>query len=338
MSTKELNQHVKIGEFVPVYLFYGTESFLIGHWQKRLLEALMPNADFSGGSLNFETMDGKTPAPIIINSAETLPFMSERRVILLRDTGLFESGRKDDSEAIAEYIKDIPETTVIIFVESKVDKRGKLFKRVKDAGFVLEAATPQESELAEWATKLCAARGKNLARGAAFHLIRSTKADMQHLYNELEKLVSYVGDTTEITVDDVDTLCAKSLDVVIFDLTKALAVGDARTATGIYHGLIAMKESPLMVLSMIARQFRFYLQCGELAAAGMPQKDIAAKLGQHPFAVKEFVAGSRKFTKDQMLSAFENCLETDFAIKSGEIPDVLAVETLIVKLCALQKR
>ncbi|MCL2576058.1 MAG: DNA polymerase III subunit delta [Defluviitaleaceae bacterium] len=335
MATRELNQHIKLGEFGRLYLFYGSETFLMGHWQKRLLEAIVP--DYLNGSLNFEILEGKAAtASAIINSVETLPFMAERRVALLRNTGLFESGRKDDSEAVAAYIADIPETSVLVFVEDKVDKRGRLFKRVKEVGFVLEATTPQEGELVDWAMKMCASRGKNLQRAAAFHLIRNATSDMQLLHNELEKLIAYAGGNADIIVADVDAVCTKSLDVVVFDLTKALGNGDVVTATGIYNGLIAMKESPLMVLSMVARQFRFYLQCGELAAAGFSQKDIASRLGLHPFAVKEFVSGARSFTKEQMIAALKDCLEADYAIKSGEIGDVLAVEMLIVKFCGLR--
>ena len=327
---KELNQQIKTGNFSQIYLFYGPETFLIHHWQKRLTEGILDGAE---ATLNFETFEGKAPIQDIINAAETLPFMAERRLILCKGTGLFETGRKDDSEAMAKYIADIPPSTILVFIESGVDKRGRLFKRVKEAGFVDEAATPSEGDLAGWAGKLCASRGKTLHRAAAFHLIRNTTQNMQLLYNELEKLISYVGDAPEITIDDIDAVCTKSLDVKIFDLMKQISRGDARAACDIYAGLIGMKESPLMVLSMIARQFRFLLQCGAMAATGAQQKDIASKLSLHPFAVKEFISDSKNFKQKDMIAALEDCLETDFAIKSGHMQDVTAVELLIVKLC-----
>jgi len=333
LATKEINGHIKSGNFARVYLFFGDESFLVGHWQKRLVEGILGKSD-GGLELNFETFEGKGVAVTdIIASCETLPFMAEHRVVLVRGSELFQAGRKDDSEAMAKYIADIPESTVLMFIEDGVDKRGRLYKRVKDAGFVGDAETPKEGELADWAMKLCASRKKVLGRHTAFHLIRNVENNMQLLFNELEKLISYVGEDQEITIEHIDALCTKSLDIKVFDLMKAVGARDVRGAVALYGSLMNLKESPLMVLAMIARQYRFYLQCASLAESGVSQKDIASQLGLHPFAVKEFVAGGRSMSKDAMLGALEGCLETDFSIKTGKMGDAQAVELLIVKLC-----
>jgi DNA polymerase-3 subunit delta len=329
---RELNQRIKSGDLSGVYLFYGPETFLIKHWRKRLIEGVLGN---TSDSFNLEVMQGKIPAADIISAAETLPFMGDYRVIVLKDTGLFESGRKDDSEALAQYIADgVAASTVLVFIESSVDRRGRLYKRVNENGFAAEATTPKEPDLADWAVKLCASLGKNLSRAAAYHLIRNVSTDMNLLYNELFKLVSYAGQNAEITIKDIDTLCTKSLDIKIFDLMRFIAAGDALKAAGLYQGLMNLKESPLMVLSMLARQFRYELQCGHLAKT-MPQKDIAAKLALHPFAVKEFVANSSRLPTDAKISALNDCLTTDHNIKTGKIKDALAVEMLIIKLCTI---
>ena len=326
---KELNQHIKSGNFAPVYLLHGTEGFLLRHWQKKLVETFVPDAN----PFNLENLDAKTSASDIISSAETLPFMSDFRLIFLKNTGLFEAGRKDDSETLAGYIPDIPETTIILFVEEKVDKRGRLYKRVKDAGFVLEATTPKEAELWEWAVKMCASRGKNMSLATAKHMMQSTTIDMQSLHNELEKLIAHAGNGTEITTSDVDAVCTKSLDVKIFSMMDAVGAGNAKAAVRMYQDLMTLKESPFMVLSMIARQYRFYIQCSYLVSKKTPSKEIASKLSLHPFAVENFIKGGRNLSQQTMLSALNQCLETDFAIKSGHIQDATAVEMLIVKLC-----
>ncbi|MCL2236478.1 MAG: DNA polymerase III subunit delta [Defluviitaleaceae bacterium] len=326
---KELNQHIKSGNFATCYLFHGTEAFLMRHWQKRLVEALAPDAN----SFNMEVLDGKTPAKDIIASAETLPFMAEHRLIILKNTGLFETGRKDDAEALAKYIPDIPETTVILFAEEKVDKRGKLYKRVKESGLVMEAATPSEADLADWAMKMCASRGKKLGRAAAAHMMRSTTLDMQLLHNELEKLIAHAGDGEEITVADIDAVCTKSLDVKIFAMMDAVGAGNARASTKMYRDMMTLGESPFYILSMIARQYRFYIQCSHMAGKGSRAPEIAKTLGQHPFAVENFIKGSRGKFMPALLNALNQCLETDYAIKSGQMNDATAVETLIIKLC-----
>jgi len=127
MGTKELNQNIKSGDFKRVYLLYGVEGFLLGHWQKRLADGVLGGIG-TDANLNFKLFDGKVPVADIIAAAETMPFFSDHRLVLLKDTGLFEAGRKDDSEEMAKYIADIPDSTVLVFVEKCVDNRGRLFK------------------------------------------------------------------------------------------------------------------------------------------------------------------------------------------------------------------
>ena len=326
-----LTNQIKSGSLSPCYLFYGPETFLSGRWQKSLISAALPE---DARDMNMDVFSGKVEVSRIIDAAETIPFLADRRLVIVEDSGLFQSGRKDDSESMTEFLKDIPESTIIIFDEKDVDKLGRLYKAVQKHGTAAEAKTPKEADLADWAVKLCASLGAKLPKSTAIYLIRNSTADMSLLYNEIAKLAAYKLGDGEITNADVDALCTKSLEAKIFDLMRAIGNRDPKGAANLYANLIAAKESPLMVLTMLARQFRFYLQCTHLAPM-MPQKDIAAKLALHPFAVREFIEGGRNFSRAAMLAAFENCLETDYAIKSGQIGDVLGVEVLIIRVASL---
>ena len=326
---KELNEHIKSGNFARAYLFYGTEAFLAKKWQEALTQAIVP----PGGEMNVELFEGKVSPSNIIEAAETLPFFADYRLTIIKDSGLFAAGRSDDSAIMAEFIKNIPYTTILVFSENDADKRGRLYKRINENGLVCEAKTPKEAELAEWASKLAAKLGVTMPKSVAMHLVRNGTADMQSLYNEVEKLVAYKPGNN-ITTDDIDLLCAKSLEAKIFDLMRAISNKDIGMSTALYTNLIAMKESPLMILAMIARQFRFCLQCSDLAK-NTNQKEIAARLSLHPFAVREFIDVARNFSTPNMIFALEECLQTDYAVKSGQIGDVPGVEMLIAKCCNL---
>ena len=304
---------------------------MLGRWRKALVQAVLAE---DSRDMNMEVFEGKTPAQNIIEAAETLPFMAEHRLVIVKDSGLFAAGRSEDAAVLADFVKDIPETAILIFVEADVDKRGRLYKRIADKslGLVCEAKSPKEAELADWMVKYALRLGKKMSRSTAMGLIRMVQADMQTLCNEIEKLAAYKGEAAEINMQDVEALCVKSLEAKIFDLMKAIGSRDAKRASGLYGNLVALRESPLMVLAMVARQFRFCLQCASL---NMSQKDMAAKLGLHPFAVREFLEAAGNFSQEAMIACLEECLETDFAIKSGRIGDVIGVEVLIAKCCAL---
>jgi len=329
-----LENHIKTGDFARAYLLYGSEGFLLSHWRNALVQAIS-RGDSQMLEMNMDVFEGAISAEIIINAAETMPFMADCRMIIVKNSGLFASGRSDDSAAMAEYVKGIPDTAVIVFIEADVDKRGRLYKRLADKsiGMAFEAATPKEPQLADWAVQHAAGLGKKMTKAVGLSLIRTVSADMQFLSTEIAKLVAYAGTNPTITAEDVAALCVKSIEGRIFDLMRAIGNRDAKTACRLYGDLIALKESPLMILAMIARHFRFCLQCGSLATR-MSKRDIAAKLSLQPFAVRDFVETSRNFSQNAMIAGLTDCLETDCAVKSGEIGDVIGVEVLIAKCCS----
>ena len=128
---KCLNEDLKSGQFNNVYLLYGEEAYLKKQYKDKLRNAMLSPDD----TMNYAYYEGKgTNVKEVIDLAETLPFFAERRLIILEDTGFFKNATAD----LADYIKEMPETTAMIFVESEVDKRGKLYKAVQSKGRAVE--------------------------------------------------------------------------------------------------------------------------------------------------------------------------------------------------------
>ena len=328
---KRLNADIKENSFKTVYLLFGEESFLVRHYMDRLSAAIVPE---DAQAMNAVRLEGKAvTAEAIEDAAETMPFLCERRLVLVKDSGLFEAGRKDESEQLAAYLPNAPETCTILFVESGVDKRGRLYKTADKAGLAVEMKTPDERDLSTWAAKRLQAAGLAISGGAMAYLLRTVAHDMTSLHAETEKLIAYKGEGGEIGTADIDDICTKALATRIFDLTDAIGAKDAEKALQIYANMLLMKESPLMILAMVARQFRLILQCGHLAAQRMPQAEAAKVLGLHPFVTKECMRQSALFSGAALRQALRDCLDADIAIKTGGMEDKLAVEMLIVKYC-----
>ena len=126
---KSLNEDLKTGQLKQIYLLYGEEAYLKRQYKDKLHYAIVPPDD----TMNYAYYEGKgINAKEVIDLAETLPFFAERRLIILENSGFF----KNASPELSDYIKELPETTSMIFVESEIDKRGKLYKAVKDKGRV----------------------------------------------------------------------------------------------------------------------------------------------------------------------------------------------------------
>ena len=140
---KSLNEDLKTGNFKQVYLLFGEENYLKKQYKDRLTKALISDGD----TMNYAYYEGKgIDVKEIIDLSETMPFFSERRLIVIENSGFF----KNATAELAEYMKEIPETTYFIFVETELDKRGKMFKAVKDKGRIVELARQDEKTLVRW--------------------------------------------------------------------------------------------------------------------------------------------------------------------------------------------
>ena len=324
---KELKADIKKRDFKRIYLLFGEERFLVHHYAKSIKEAAV---DIGMSQMNIEVYTGKACAVnAAIEAAQTTAFMSDYRIVVMDDTGLFATGRKADSENLAAFLPDIPDTTIVLCLETDVDKRGKLYKKTAELGRAIEFKRLPAKQLTDWMDKLFANDGKRLSPEAARMLIDNTAGDMQLLHNEAQKIAAYTkGEVIERS--DVEAVCVKSLDTRIFELVAAIGNKDSRHALEIFNNMLLMKESPIMILSMIARQLRIILQCSCLAEEHTPN-EIAATLGLREYAVSGYLRQSRNFTKEQLLQALKSVLDADFGIKTGKIGDKLAVEMVIMQ-------
>lgn len=137
---KKLNEDFKSGKFEQVYLLYGEEGYLKKQYKKRFIKAMIPEGD----TMNYAHYEGKNiPVKEVIDLAETMPFFAEKRLIVFENTGFFKTAAGAE---LADYIKEMPETTYFIFVEEEVDKRNKLYKAVNTKGYAA-ALTMQDEEV-----------------------------------------------------------------------------------------------------------------------------------------------------------------------------------------------
>lgn len=321
---KVLNQDMKTGQFKPVYLLYGEEAFLKKSYKKRLKEAIVGD-----DTMNFHQFEGKgLDLKEIISLADTMPFFGERRLILLEDSGLFKGG---GGELLVEYLPGMPDTSVMVFVESEVDKRSRMYKKVKELGYGAEMARQDARQLASWAGGILAKEGKKITGRTMELFLGKTGDDMENIRMELDKLISYTLGREVITDQDVEEICANRVTNKIFDMVAAIVSGKTRAAMDLYEDLLTLREPPMRILFLIARQFNQVLQVKELMAQGMDRSRIASSLKLQPFVVGKIMPQARSFTREQILSRVELCVDCEEAVKTGRLGERLAVELLITK-------
>lgn len=318
-----LNQDIRAHAFKPVYLLFGEETFLKNSYKKRLQEAIVGD-----DAMNFSRFEGKgTDTDELIRLADTMPFFAERRLILVEDSGFF----KNATEALVQYLPSMPETTCLMFVESEVDKRSKLYKKVKALGYAAEMERQDAAQLGRWALSLLSKEGKRITGHTMELFLSMAGDDMENIRMELEKLISYTWGRDVITDEDVEAVCTVRVSNRIFEMVSAIVNRQTRRAVELYEDLLTLKEPPMRILFLIARQFNQLLQVKELSERGLDRKTIASRLKMQPFVVGKVIPQTRRFSREQVLSYVNLCVEAEEAVKTGRLSDRLAVELLITR-------
>ncbi len=321
---QKIANDIKNQQFKQIYLLYGEEDYLRKQYRDRLIKALADPED----TMNYHYFEGKDTVPEkLIDLAETMPFLAEHRVIVVENSGFF----KSTQEKLAEYLKEVPDTTVLIFVEEQVDKRGKLFKACKDHGYAAEFSTQDEAVLKRWILGMIQKEGKQITQRALDEFLERTGTDMENISSELEKLLCYTIGKDDIASADVDAVCIRQISNRIFDMIEKVAAKQQKAALDLYYDLIALKEPPMRILFLITRQFNLLYQTKLLRAKGYDNKAIGSKLSLAPFIVSKYMTQSAKFKSADLRSAIEECVTAEESVKTGKMPDVLAVELLIIK-------
>lgn len=324
---KSLKEDLDSGNLKKVYLLYGEEAYLKTLYKNKLKNAVIPPED----TMNLSVFEGKgIDAGEVISQAETMPFFADRRMILIENSGFFKSA----SPELAEYIPQMPQETCLVFVENEVDKRGKLYKAVKNTGRAVELKRQDERTLMNWVLSTLRREKKNITSATMELFLTRTGNDMEFIEKELEKLLCYTMGRDVITTEDVEKICTVRTENKIFEMINAIAEKKQKKALDLYYDLLALKEPPMRILYLITRQFNLLMQVKQMQAQGFDQNGIAEKLKMQSFIVRNYSRQARRFQTEELEKAVKDCVDTEESVKTGRMNDVMSVELLIVKYSA----
>jgi DNA polymerase-3 subunit delta len=320
---RNINEDIKNHQFKKIYLLYGEEGYLKKQYRDRLKKAVcgedtMNYAYFEGKGINVNE---------VIAMADTMPFFAEQRLVVVENSGFF----KNTNEKLSEYIGQIPDSTVMVFVEEETDKRSKLFKKAKETGYVCEMAKQTPAILSKWALQIVHQAGKSITSDTMDYFLAAAGNDMNHISMELEKLITYTMDRDVITKEDINEICTVLTVSKIFDMIDAMGSKNRKKALDLYYDMIEVKEPPMRILYMLSRQFNLMLQAKELREHGVGAKELAAKMGVAPFVANKALHQSEKFHGTLIKQALTECLKVEEDVKNGRLEDKIAVELILIR-------
>ena len=208
---------IKGGTLSGVYLLEGTEEYIKQQALARLCAKLLPI-----GLEQMNLTDLQNPdADSLMAAAETLPFLGEKRVVVVRECDLLTSGRKqeneDKAEALLAYLDHMSPSTCLVFtVKGKADGRKKLYTYLKKRDVIVDFSPMSDGEAQEWARRSMKALGKQMDGETAAFLIFTVGRDAALLRQEMDKLAGYAGEREAVTARDIE-VCTKSLECGVSD-------------------------------------------------------------------------------------------------------------------------
>lgn len=324
---KTLNSHIQTGNFSEYYLLYGEEEYLKRYYRNRLTAGILQGEP--EGNINYRHYAGDSAdVDIIAEQACLTPFFSDSLLIVIEDSGLFKK-----SNSLADRLSGKADSTKIIFVESEIDKRNALFKYIKSHGVVCEINHKSDTELVPWIASYLKKYDCVITGRAAKLIISKAGTDMQMLINEMDKLISYVGEKKQIDTEDVESICTTLLSNHIFMMMDYIVSGKQKEALLLYKDLLAMKESPLSILFLLTRHYNILMHIKELVNES--DSGIAKTLSVPSFSIKKYKSQAFAYTKQQLCDILNWCIETEESIKTGMLAPQIGTEMQIIRLSSL---
>jgi DNA polymerase-3 subunit delta len=324
---------------VPVYLLFGKQDYLIQLVKQRIINTAMTEDEKDFNLSSYDLLE--KPVEAACEDAETLPFIGEKRVVIMENPYFLTSAKpktkiEQNLKRLEEYVGNPSPDAVMVFVveAEKLDQRKKLVKTIKQKGKVLELSQLSDGLAFSLLKDAASKYGAIYPKRSHPLLMQRVGFDLQLLVKEVEKLALYSGENQEITEDAVEKLSSRSMESNIFTLTDDILKQESGKALKLLGDLIKQKEEPIKLLALIARQFRIMLQVKKYVQAGYTQKNTAEKLKLHPYSVKLAAEQSRKFEDKDLEDALINCTEMDFQMKTGKIEKQTGLELLIHRLSA----
>lgn len=323
-----------------IYLLYGEEKFLLEQELKKIKKQF---GELVKG-INYILIDENNIQELIAD-IETPAFGYEKKLIIARNTGIFKrevKGRKGGvskelKDKINDYLKEniemINQSVELVFIEDEVEKNS-IFNTIDKIGKVLKFEEQKPFQIVKRLKTICDAYKVNVQENTLQYLIECCGTNLQDLINEIRKLIEYAGENGTIEKQDIDKLCIKKIESIIFDLTDNLGQKKVKEAIEVLYNLIASKEPIQKILITLYNHFK-KLYFVKLAIEY--NKDIAQTLQLKPnqmFLINKYKIQAKGFSTTELRKIIQELEDLDYKYKIGLIDLNVGLEAILCAYCS----
>lgn len=338
MNVMELEKSLKDNNLSSIYLLYGKETYLLENTLRKIKKVF----GICKEGLNYIKIDN-TNINSLIPELQTPAFGFDKKMIIVKDADVLKKQGKKKNQALSdqvdkissfieqnfEYIKD---QVVLIFIEDEIEKNN-LYKQIEKLGIICNFEQEKLPDLMKRIKYICNAYKVNIDNLALSYFIESCGTNLQDLINEIRKLIEYKGENGTITREDIDLLCIKQFDSVIFELTDSLGQKNVKKSLEVLKNLLYAKEPIQKILITLYNHFKkLYITklCDKY------KSDVVKNLNLKPnqtFLVSKYKRQANYFSEQDLKKILLKFIELDEDYKIGNIDLNIGLESVICGYC-----
>lgn len=326
-SALEVIKGVKKKKILPLYYLFGDDTYSLNLASKTIEDAMgaFITSDFDKDVCYSDDRNLQD----VLNLARAFPFGSEKKLIIYKD-----AEKIKDKKLLEPYISSPSDFTVLVLIHN-----GKIanltstpFKQLFENNFLFEARELKGENLFDWIVELAASKGREISNDNAALLANVSGEDRVIIENQLEKIITFLGDKTEITFNAIKEVSVSFKEHNIFDLQNAIFQKEKPASHRIALSMLDKGEDATFIINMLTRSFIGLSQLKEINEKKIPDTEAAKIIGTHPFYLKNYHKARVLFTDNDLTKAIEALLKADVSIKTTTTSPQTIISILIAEL------
>lgn len=314
-----------------VYLIYGEDHFLADRIMKGLIKRFTTPESLEFDFINL--FGDEIQAENIIEQLEMYPFISESKLVVVHG---FELLRDSERKKVGAYIQTIPESSILIVYSASMDGRSKLFKQFAKHVTVKTKAPAGYWEIDKWLNNELRNLKIRVSRNAVSLFSSKIEADYYTAYNELEKILIYIGNRQVITEDDISICMKNNRNNTVFELQNAIGDRNKRKALTILTNYLDAEEgkNAILLIAMLTKFFQVVWKVKFLQNKRVSDSEITSKYINeiHYSFRKDYIRFARNYSNKPIADIFDLLLEADFSLKSSGLGSKIIITKMVAEV------
>lgn len=328
MSYETLKKQIKSDKLQNMFHFYGEEVYLKQHYLGILKEKL--SGEFP--EFNFVQFEGEVSVQDIDVSFNTPPMMSDKKLVIFKDTGIFKAGSKV-KEALKDAIENAADYLYVIVYDDEFDRRNTAYKAFAAKCLSVDFERRGRADIKAWVVNLLKKGRKRISIDAMEYFLDCVGVDMYSVLTDVNKLISYMGERDLIERQDVEHVITKEFFTKEYILTDALIGGDKKGAMKALDELLQMRSDPIMLLYIISSGYISTFKAKLLMDEGGTAAQITRQLSlPRDFLAKKYMDFARKLTVPKLKRSINLIKKADYDMKIGASDSETIIKMLVASL------